>query len=126
MVDASLKIITHKIEEDDLQRRIDHIAVDGPIQVIYCPPTKEDIESIFRMTEDIYIAGVYSSCVLEEGPYKGQKYTYHFFASNKVTHCFTQEELVERVCSGAEEKAFKQKVKEAPEIKIDDKGRVIH
>ena len=74
----------------------------------------------------IILAGVYSSCVLEEGPYKGQKCTYHFFAPNKATHCFTQEELVERVCSGAEEKAFKQKVKEAPEIKIDDKGRVIH
>ena len=118
--------ISHKIEDDDLVRRIDHIAVDGPIQIIYCPPTKEDIESIFRMTEDIRIAGVYSSCVLEEGAYKGQKCTYHFFTSNKATHCFTQEELVDRICSGAEEKAFKQRVKAAPEIKIDDKGRVIH
>jgi len=118
--------ITHKIEEDDLARRIDHIAVDGPIQVIYCPPTKEDIESIFRMAEDIRIAGVYSSCVLEEGPYKNHKCTYSFFAENKVTHCFTQEELIEKVCSGVEEKAFKQRVKAAPEIKIDDKGRVIH
>lgn len=106
-------------------RRIEHIAIDGPIQIIYCPPTKEDIESIFRMTEDIRIAGVYSSCVLEDGPYKGQKCTYHFFTSNKATHCFTQEELVERVCSGEDEKSFKQKVKDAPEIKIDDKGRVI-
>ena len=107
-------------------RRIDHIAINGPIQIIYCPPTKEDIESIFRMTEDIRIAGVYSSCVLEEGAYKGQKCTYHFFTSNKATHCFTQEELVDRICSGEEEKAFKKKVKEAPKIKIDDKGRVIH
>ena len=78
------------------------------------------------MTEDIRIAGVYSSCVIEEGAYKGQICTYHFFTSNKATHCFTQEELVERICSGAEEKAFKQRVKAAPEIKIDDKGRVIH
>lgn len=113
--------ISHKIEDDDLVRRIEHIAIDGPIQIIYCPPTKEDIESIFRMTEDIRIAGV----VLEDGPYKGQKCTYHFFAPNKATHCFTQEELVERVCSGADEKSFKQKVKDAPEIKINDKGRVI-
>ena len=117
--------ITHKIEEDDLARRIDHIAVDGPIQVIYCPPTKEDIESIYTMTEDIRIAGVYSSCTLEEGPYKNQKCGYCFFTENKTTHCFTPEELIERVCSGKEEKAFKQKVYEAPEIKINDKGRVI-
>lgn len=118
--------INNQIEEDDLARRIDHIAVDGPIQVIYCPPTKEDIEAIYTMAEDIRIAGVYSSCILEEGSYKGKKCTYHFFTSNKATHCFTQEELVDRICSGVEERTFKQKVKDTPEIKIDKKGRVIH
>ena len=117
--------INNQIEEDDLARRIDHIAVDGPIQVIYCPPTKEDIEDVYTMTEDIRIAGVYSSCTLEEGPYKNQKCGYCLFTENKTTHCFTPEELIEKVCSGKEEKAFKQKVYEAPEIKINDKGRVM-
>ena len=117
--------INNQIEEDDLVRRIDHIAIDSPIQVIYCPPTKEDIEAIYTMTPDIRITGVYSSCLLEGGSYKNQKCTYCFFTENKTTHCFTPEELIEKVCSGKEEKAFKQKVYEAPEIKINDKGRVM-
>ena len=37
-----------------------------------------------------------------------------------------REELVDRICSGVEERTFKQKVKDTPEIKIDKKGRVIH
>lgn len=48
--------INHKIEEDDLVRRIDHIAVDGPIQIIYCPllfcPEKQtDLELYSRIVE---------------------------------------------------------------------------
>ena len=38
--------ISRKLEEEDLLRRIDHIAIDGPIQIIYCPPVKKDLESI--------------------------------------------------------------------------------
>lgn len=81
--------ITRKIEEADLLRRIDHIAIDGPIQIIYCPPVKEDLESIYTMTPDIRIAGVYSSCVLDEGFYKGRKVTYSFFPSTKGMPFFT-------------------------------------
>jgi hypothetical protein len=117
--------ITHKIEEADLLHRIDHIAINGSIQIIYCPPVKEDLESIYIMTPDIRITGVYSSYVLDEGFYKGRKVGYHFFTSNKETHRFSQEELVERVCSGGEEKAFKEKVKDYPDIVINDKGCVV-
>ena len=117
--------ISRKLEEEDLLRRIDHIAIDGPIQIIYCPPVKKDLESIYTMAPDIRVTGVYSSCILNEGKYKDRKVGYHFFTSNKETHHFSQEELVERICSGCEEKDFKEKVKNSPDIVINDKGCVV-
>lgn len=112
------------LEDDDLCRRIEHIAVDGPVQLMYCPPVKEDLEFIYTMDENMWLAGVYSSCVIKDGKYKGQKCSYHFFAENKKTHIFTQKELVEKICSGLEEEKFLKTVAENPETTINEKGRV--
>lgn len=113
------------LEDDDLCRRINHVAIDGPVQLMYCPPVKEDLEFIYTMAEDMWIAGVYSSCEIKDGTYAGKKCGYHFFTDNKETHRFTQKELVEKICSGVEEKNSIKTVAENPEIKINEKGRVL-
>lgn len=113
------------LEDDDLCRRIDHVAIDGPVQLMYCPPEKEDLEFIYTMNDRAWIAGVYSSCVIKEGKYAGKKCGYHFFTDHKETHRFTQEELVERICSGVEEEKFLKTVAKNSEIQINEKGRVL-
>lgn len=122
---TDLDYVNGTLEDDDLSRRIDHIAIDGPLQLMYCPPVKEDLEFIYTMAEDMWIAGVYSSCVIKEGKYAGKKCGYHFFTNHKETHRFTKEELVEKICSGGEEENFLKKVAENPEININEKGRVV-
>lgn len=113
------------LEDDDLCRRIDHVAIDGPVQLMYCPSVKEDLDFIYTMAEDMWISGVYSSCVIKDGKYAGKKCGYHFFTDNKESHRFTQEELVEKICSGVEEEKFLKAVAENPEIQINEKGRVL-
>ena len=122
---TDLDYVNGSLEDDDLCRRMDHIAVDGPLQLMYCPPVKEDLEFIYTMNEYAWIAGVYASCVIKEGKYAGKKCGYHFFTNNKETHRFTQEELVEKICSGVEEEKFLKAVAENPEIQINEKGRVL-
>lgn len=122
---TDLDYVNGTLEEDDLCRRIEHTAIDGPVQLMYCPPVQDDLEFIYTMTEDMWIVGVYSSCVIKDGKYAGKKCGYHFWTDNKETHRFTQEELVTKICNGSEEEKFLKTVSENPEIKINEKGRIL-
>jgi len=113
------------LQDDDLCRRIEHIALDGPVQLMYCPWNIIDLDFIFTMNPDVWIAGVYGSTVIEKGRYAGKKCGYHFFADNKKTHHITREELLDKFNRGYDEYDFIRAVEENPEIEINDKGRVI-
>ena len=117
--------LMRKLENDDLNRRIYHITIDGNVQIVYCPPTENDIEALFKMMPDIRIAGVYSSTVLKSGKYKDQKVSFSFFCNNKETHKFSKEELIDRVCSSKEVENFQEEVNAHPDVIINELGTVV-
>ena len=75
--------LNHTIKDEELENRLAQLKKNEFIQAIFCPPTKEALETIYTMTPDIRIAGTFPSC----GKYA---------ASEK--EFFSQEELVEKVC----------------------------
>ena len=52
--------INHTKTNEELTKAISQAKPDEPVQVICCPPTKEDLDSIYTMTPDIQIAAILS------------------------------------------------------------------
>ena len=74
--------LNNSIKDEELERCLFKLKKEEFIQAIFCPPTKEALETIYTMTPDIRIAGTFPSC----GKYATSDSKY-----------FTQEELVEKV-----------------------------
>ena len=74
--------LNHTVKDEELESRLSQLKKDEFIQAIFCPSTKEALETIYTMTPDIRIAGTFPSC----GKYAASESEY-----------FTQEELVEKV-----------------------------
>lgn len=52
--------LNHTKTNEELTKAISQSKPDAPVQVICCPSTKEDLDSIYTMTPDIQIAAILS------------------------------------------------------------------